>query len=373
MKFTAVVSRTLLGLVFMFSGFVKGVDPMGVAYKITDYFIAYNMHWAIPASLFLSILLCSFEFSLGALLFLNVKIRLIAWLTLLLMIFFTVLTLIDAISNPVPDCGCFGDALIITNWQTFYKNIVLMILVVLLFLGLRKIHRSYSKGWEYVIIIIVFFGFAGFSFYNYNHLPMLDFRAWKVGNRMIPENPLPVEFYATYKNKTTGEEKEYLSKDIPWQDSAWMANWEWVSRREYNPNTIGFLGFSISDENGKDVTSQIVGNPEFQFIVFAEDLDKANKKVFGKFNQLSDQSEKRGYGFVCVTSSVADKVNAFREKYHINFDFYRADDTSIEAIIRSNPGLMLMKNGVVLAKWHYHDVPDFNDIDFKGLEEKYLN
>jgi len=372
MKFIAVLSRILVGLVFIFSGFVKGVDPLGTAYKIQDYFIAYHAEWAIPVALPLSIFLCTFEFSLGVLLVLNVRIRLVSWLTLLTMMFFTIITYYDAIENPVPDCGCFGDALILTNWQTFYKNLVIMAFVLLMFARIKKMKGLFSKGIEWMIVVLVFIVFASFSFYNYQHLPMMDFRAWKVGSRMVPENPLPKEYYIIYRNTATNEEKEYLSKDIPWQDSTWASQWEYVSTREYDPNDVGSHGLAIIDSSGTDVTDAYIGNHEFQFFIIAYDLQKTNEKAFERIKLLYQKTEAADISFIGITSSDQEEIVKFKEKDQVSFDFYFADDTSLETIIRSNPGLMLMKNGVVLGKWHYNDLPEFDELNFKELEAKYL-
>jgi uncharacterized membrane protein YphA (DoxX/SURF4 family) len=177
MKFVRNFSRVFVGLVFIFSGFVKGVDPLGFAYKIDDYFIAYGMQWAEPLSTTLSVLLCAFEFSLGVLLVLNVKPKLIAWLTLLIMVYFTGLTFYDALYNPVPDCGCFGDAIKLTNWQTFYKNIVLILFALLVFLQRKKFKSPYSQGVGLFLLLLVPLTFIWFSAYNYRNLPMIDFTA----------------------------------------------------------------------------------------------------------------------------------------------------------------------------------------------------
>ena len=175
------VSQILLGLLFIFSGIVKGVDPLGTAYRVEDYFVAFGTDWMIPASLVLSFLLNASEFVLGALLLANVKPKLTAWLTLLMMGFFTLTTLNDAFNNPVPDCGCFGDAIIMSNWQTFYKNLAINVFVLIIFLEKKSIAVFYKNRTEWVLAFSFIILFLGFQYFNYRSLPMIDFMPWKLG------------------------------------------------------------------------------------------------------------------------------------------------------------------------------------------------
>ena len=205
-----VAGRILLGVLFLFSGFSKGVDPLGTAYRIEDYFIAYGVDWMMPSAVFFSFLLNTGELLLGGLLLFNVKPRITAWLVLLMMTAFTLITLNDALNNPVPDCGCFGDALIMSNWQTFYKNLVIMALVLLVFTNRNHLSGSFRNATEWALAAGLAALFITFQFLNFINLPIMDFRSWKIGNRLYVENPLPVKYYLTYRNTETGETKEYL-------------------------------------------------------------------------------------------------------------------------------------------------------------------
>ncbi|MDR1951493.1 MAG: hypothetical protein LBP96_04605, partial [Bacteroidales bacterium] len=190
------IARTLLGAVFIFSGFVKGVDPLGTQYQIFDYFSAYGTTWANPLSLPLSIVLIATELVVGMALILNIRIPFTAWITALMMAFFSITTLLDATvySDRIADCGCFGKAITLTNWQTFYKNIVLDILVVILFFGRYRIRNTFSLKNEAMIVAILTFLFIGFQFGNLRHLPVIDFLDWKKGARLQPkpEDRLPI-------------------------------------------------------------------------------------------------------------------------------------------------------------------------------------
>ena len=373
MKILRIISRILVGLVFIFSGFVKGVDPLGTAYRITDYLQVYHMDWAIPLSLTLSVILCSFEFVLGVLLVLNVKMKQTAWLVLLMMLFFTIVTYVDARHNLVPDCGCFGDAIKLTNWETFYKNIVLMVFTLLIFTGRKKTTAYFTNAKEWRIIIAVSLVFIWFNIYNYKNLPIINFRPWKVGNKMLSDHPQPIKNYLIYKNKITGEKKEYLSNELPWQDTVWMANWAYDTLRIDNPNKSSLGAFSISDSTAADFTEHFVRNPEFQFFVASYDLKTANKEAFKKIIAFNEKAKVKGISVIVLTGSSTADIEKFKKEINASdLEFFNSDDISLKAMIRSNPGLVLLKNAVVLGQWHYRNFPEFDETKWKELAQKYI-
>ncbi len=348
---------------------MKGVDPLGTAYRIEDYFIAFGTDWANPLSLFLSIFLCTVEFTLGVALLLNLRLKYLSWPLLLMMVFFTVLTLNDAIYNPVPDCGCFGDALKLTNWETFYKNVVLIILVVIIFLYRRKFQSMFLPGIDNLAVIIIFTGFAFFSIYQYRHLPWIDFLGWKTGTDLVPDNPGQAKIYLTYRNKLTGEEKEYLSPNYPWNDSAWVAEWEFANQRIDDSGVIKGHSLKIFDTEGNDFTEVFVNNPGFQFLVVSYSLDAASRKGFEKIDRLYDDILHDGHSLVVLTGSLDDEIQSFRQGLHPELEFYHADDIELKMMNRANPGLILLKDGVVMGKWHWRDLPDYDELkeEFPGL------
>jgi len=374
MKTLRTISRILVGLVFIFSGFVKGVDPLGTAYKITDYFEAYHMVWAVPLSLYLSIILCAFEFVLGVLLVLNVKMKQTAWLVLMIMSFFTLVTFYDALYSPVPDCGCFGDAVKLTNWETFYKNVVLMVFVFIILFGRNKMKAYFDNVKEWSIIGIVSIVFIWFSVYNYRNLPIINFRPWKTGTKMMADNPQPSKFYLTYKNKQSGETKEYLSNKLPWQDTVWVANWEYVSTREDNPNKSKLGAFAIIDSSGTDMTDHFVRNPEFQFFIACYNISETNLKAFEtKFNPFIEKANAKGVSIILLTGSSPEEIADFRAKFpNTNYEIFSSDDISLKAMIRSNPGLVLLKKATVLGQWHWRNIPEFDEAEFQELANRYV-
>lgn len=366
MKIITTVSRILLGLVFIFSGFVKGVDPLGTAYKLDDYFVAYGIEWLMPAALAFSVLLVSIEFLLGFMLVFNMRTRLASWGVLLLMSFFTVMTFYDALENPVPDCGCFGEAIILTNWETFYKNVFLMIPTLLIFGRRNRINAKLSTKNQSLIAAAAGIVFILFSLYNYRHLPLIDFRNWQAGNKMYLENPKPLTYYLTFKNKETGEEKEYLASEYPFNDSTWVANWQYVDKRVVDPNAFKGHDLQIIDSMGNDRTEDYIRNPDYQFILVANDIEKSSKKDFEIMNTFANIAGKDGYEFIALASG--GDIYEFSASIMAPYPFYQADEIVLKTMVRANPGLILMKDGIVLAKWHNNDFPAYRQV-----KEEYMN
>jgi len=363
MKYIRNLSRLLVGLVFIFSGTVKGVDPLGTAYRIEDYFIAYGTEWAIPLALFFSAFLCTLEFILGISLIFNASIKISSWVLFPMMIFFTVLTLGDAIWEPVPDCGCFGDAIKLSNWETFYKNIVLIIFTAIIFFGRKKFKPPTGYLYSFTVLIMFIIGFVWFTNYNINHLPLIDFREWKTGTNMEPEGGGEAKIYLIYKNKETGEEKEFFSKDLPWQDSIWMAQWEFVDQRIDDSEVLKVHDLIIESETGEDLTGIFIGNPDFQFLLIADDIESTDRESFDKVKPLFGEAIANDYSFIVITSSLPEVVSSFREDLFLDdeLEFYYGDDTVLKSMVRANPGLILMKGGVVIEKWHYNDFPTYQE------------
>jgi len=351
------IFRIILGLVFIFSSAMKGIDPTGTAYRVEDYLDAYNLVWMHGSEIFLSFFLIVTEFILGVALLFKLYIRLAALGALLIMFIFTCLTYFDATYNLVPDCGCFGDAVKLTAWETFYKNVVLIVLAIVLFFSRNSIKSKVPEWLQTVILLVFIASYLYFTLYNYNHLPMVDFRDWKVGRDMKTIGLENKKTYVTYKNKETGETKEYLTPDYPWNDSVWMAEWEFVEQRIDNSGVIVPHNLFIQDYEGNNVTSEIIEAPDYQLMLVSFDIETANPEGFIKAAALSEQAERHGVSFVLISSSGREEIEKFKEVYQIYYPSYLADDTELKAMIRSNPGLILLHNGVVMAKWHYNDFP----------------
>jgi len=361
MKIIRIISRILLGLVFVFSGFVKGVDPLGTAYKIEDYFIAFGTDWAIPFSLTLAVILCVAEFSLGVFLLANIFRKTTAWLTAIMMLIFTFLTLNDAIYNPVPNCGCFGDFIILTNWETFYKNLVIDFFLIFVFITRKSFESPYKKSTEWSIGILTIAVFTLFNSYNINRLPVFDFRDWKVGKNLVLETTQDLKYYLIYTNKNSGKTEEYLSPNYPFNDSVWMSEWEYTDMRIEDPN-IYPTEVSFFNLNGEDITLDILSDPLYHFLLISYNLEEGDWDYIEEIREIKENAEADGYSFSMITASSEEVIDQFQKEQQFYADFYQSDDIDLKTIIRSNPGLIVLKKGVILGKWSQSYLPSYKEI-----------
>jgi uncharacterized membrane protein YphA (DoxX/SURF4 family) len=373
MRVLRIISRTIAGLTFIFSGFVKGVDPLGFTYKLQEYLEAYHMDWLHNLATPLVVILCMIEFTIGVMLLFGVKPKLTSWLAFIMMFFFTGLTLLSAINNPVTDCGCFGDAVKLSNWATFYKNVVLIIIVIFLIMSGKHARPVFSKYNEFAITVCGAGILLYVSIISLRHLPLIDFLPWKAGNKISEQviaTPEISESILRYKDIKTGQIYEYTSKTLPWQDSVKMASMKWDTTikkviQAYKEAPIH--DFVITDENGNILTDQIVNNPKLQFILVAYDITKTNKDAFADINKLVAGCDKDSISFVGLSGSVFATIETFRHDVQAMFPFYNVDETALKTMIRSNPGLLLLKNGMVIDKWGWRDIPIYEKV-----KEKYM-
>jgi uncharacterized membrane protein YphA (DoxX/SURF4 family) len=348
------VCRLLVGALFIFSSFTKGVDPLGTKYKMLDYLAVYGMTWLNDFALVLAMLMILAEFIVGICLITKVFPRLAVLGATLLMLFFTITTLFDALYDLVPDCGCFGTAIKMSNWQTFYKNLVIdAVLIPLIFNNKRLISR-FSVSTQFIMGCFYALVFLGFEIYNYRHLPVVDFMNWKVGKQLTTETAEESKIYLTYRNKATGETKEYLSPNYPWNDSVWMSQWEFVDQRV--EGGANFLGFSALDEEGNDVTENIL-TTENLLMFTSHDLTKVTEKEWEKIKKITEAAEKQDFTVIWTVADEPEYVEKLREKYDFLYEVYYADELEIKPIVRSNPGLIWLDNGLVKDKW--------SSVDFK--------
>lgn len=360
------ISKLIIGALFIFSGFVKCVDPTGTAIKMEEYLLVFGMDFLIPYTLGFSILMCGAELLVGIMILLNLKIRLAIWIAAALMAFYTPLTLWLAISNKVTDCGCFGDALVLTNWQTFLKNLVVDVFIVILI-----IYRNLNKDWyKPVIQTVAAAGFtlmiAGFEFYNLSHLPVIDFMPYKIGanipqSMIIPEGA-PLDVYETelYYEKA-GKVKKFTMENYPKDDPSW----KWVDTKSTLVKK-GYVApihdFSILSPDNQDVTDLILSDSGYSLLVIFHSLKTANLKNISEINKVVDRSISKGYKVYGLTSSVPEEFEIFREQARATYPIYMMDGTTLKTMVRSNPGLLLIRGGTIMGKWHHKQVGKIKDI-----------
>lgn len=365
------ISRILLGLTFVFSGFVKGIDPWGSAYKFTDYFNAFQMPWLTNLAFALGILLAAAEFFLGVAMIFNFFIRLTSWFMLAFMLFFTGLTFVLALTNPVTDCGCFGDALVITNWQTFYKNIVLLALAIFIFVQRKNFASKNGPVLSIAMTGMTMVVYFYLVTYSYNHLPIIDFSPYKVSVNIpdamkIPEGA-PKDIYENnliYKNIKSGEEKAFTEANYPWQDTL---NWKFLKMGDQKLIQKGYKppihDFRIETPEGEDIKDFFLYDEKGTFIVIASNLQKTNKEGFKKIAQLAIDAKHKGYNFIALTATSPDSFEAFKNETGAQFDFFNTDEITLKTIVRSNPGLILLKKGTILGKYHFNDIPKPEELE----------
>ena len=346
------VCRLLVGALFIFSSFTKGVDPLGTKYKMLDYLAVYGMTWLNDFALILAMLMILAEFIVGICLITKVFPRLAVLGATLLMMFFTATTLFDALYDLVPDCGCFGTAIKMSNWQTFYKNLVIDVVLIPLIINNKKLENKMSGGTQFAIGCVYALAFLGFEVYNYRHLPVVDFMNWKVGKQLNVETSGDADIYLIYRNKATGETQEFLSPNYPWNDSVWMSEWEFVDQRTEGGSN--FLGFSALDESGNDVTESIL-TTEKLLMFTSHDLADVSEKQWEKVKEVTETAEKQGYIVIWVVANEPEFVEQLREQYDFLYEVYYADELEIKPIVRSNPGLIWLDNGLVKNKWSVVD------------------
>ena len=352
-----VVARWFVGLVFLFSSFVKGVDPMGTMFKVQEYMTAWSIgnltfEWALPLAGMLSVALVCAEFLIGVLLITNAYRRLSAWGLAAMMLFFTVTTLIDAITNKVTDCGCFGDAIKLTNWQTFWKNIVLDVPTVWIVLtrNLRRKRRFERDG---LIFIAGLAAMLIFAIYNIKHEPVIDFRPWKIGNVMVEERePMNHMFM---KNIETGEEVtvDYMNGHWDEVDAQYkdFDKWEILSSTSDEPYEIKASGFTMMDFEGNDHATELLPAEDGLLIVTVHHLENLDAKGTDDIKVALALSQETGIQIVMLTAALPEEVQAWLYQNKIQgLDYLFADATAIETMMRGNPGFMFVKNATVVDK-----------------------
>lgn len=366
MKIITNIARVFVGLLFIFSGFIKANDAVGFGYKLVEYFEVFGTHFLVPIALPLAMFICIFEIILGFTLLLGARLKLTLWLSLLMIVFFTFLTFYSAYFQKVLSCGCFGDAIPLTPWQSFYKDLILLVLIILLFIGKQQINPLVGERFEKFLVITVLIASTAFPLYTYNYLPVIDFRPYAIGKN-IPEQtkgiPDELKYFYKLKDKKTGETKEFDK----WPDG-WDVQYDYVdSRTEVTKKGVEpkIKDFSISNAEGSDYSQDIIENPNYNFLLICYDLDKADKDVFGKINDFEALCKQDSVTFVALTSSTKETIEKFKADTKTNVVFYNTDGTVLKTMIRSNPGLMMLKGGTVIDMWHYHTFPSYNDVKAK--------
>lgn len=353
----------MLAVAFVFSGFVKAVDPLGSFYKIQDYLTAFGIISWFPTylPLLFAVILSSAEFCVGVFLFFGVRRKIATALALLLMGVMTPLTLYLALANPVSDCGCFGDAWVLTNWQTFGKNIVLLVAAITVFRSRKLMFRFVTLKIEWMVSLYTLLFVCALSFYCLEYLPVLDFRPYKIGANIkagmeIPAGAKPSVFESRFVMEKDGRRQEFTLDNYP--DSTWtfVETRTLLKEKGYEPPIHDF--FMVSCTTGEDITDSVLTDKGYSFLLVSHRIEEADDSNIDLINEIYDYSVEHGYGFYALTSSSDEEIELWRERTGAEYPFCRMDDIALKTIVRSNPGLLLIKEGTILNKWSHNQLPD---------------
>ena len=361
------VCRFVLAATFIFSGYVKAIDPLGTLYKLKDYAAAMSLNGLLPDWVLVgvAIALGALEFALGVFMLFAVRRHVVSRITLAFMTAMTVLTLWIFVADPVKDCGCFGDALKLTNGETLLKNIVLVACAALVAWRPADMARFISRSNQWIVRYYTVAYIVITSIYCLYTLPIFDFRPYHVGTNIkqgmeIPEGAEQPEFESTFLLKKNGKTREFTLDNYP--DSTW----EYVDTRTvqtkkgYEPPIHDFA--LTSCDTGEDITEQVLTKKGYTFLLVSPRLAVADDSNFGDIDQIYEYAEENGADFYCVTASANDEIERWRDLTGAEYRFCNADETTLKTMIRSNPGLMLLKDGTIIGKWSHNALPQTDDL-----------
>lgn len=368
LRITAVnVCRFVLAATFIFSGYVKAIDPLGTLYKLKDYAAAMSLNGLLPDWMLVgvAIALGALEFALGVFMLFAVRRHVVSRITLAFMAAMTVLTLWIFVADPVKDCGCFGDALKLTNGETLLKNIVLSACAALVAWRPVDMARFISRSNQWIVRYYTVAYIVITSVYCLYTLPIFDFRPYHVGMNIkqgmeIPEGAEQPEFESTFLLRKNGETREFTLDNYP--DSTW----EYVDTRTvqtkkgYEPPIHDFA--LTSCDTGEDITEQVLTKRGYTFLLVSPRLAVADDSNFGDIDQIYEYAEENGADFYCVTASANDEIERWRDLTGAEYQFCNADETTLKTMIRSNPGLILLKDGTIIGKWSHNALPQTDDL-----------
>ena len=362
------ICRAVLAVTFIFSGYVKAIDPLGTQYKIRDYLTALSIGDYVPDWLTLgsSVALASLEFALGIFILFAIRRRFTTRVILAFMAVMTLITVWIAIANPVSDCGCFGDAITLTNVQTLLKNVVLTACAVVVCRCRERMFRFVSENNQWIVVNYTVIYIVATSIYSLYLLPRFDFRPYHVGANIregmeIPEGAKMPRYENTFVMEKNGERREFTLDNYP--DSTWT----FVERKSELVEE-GYVppihDFTITDNaTGDDITQQILDDKGYTFLLVSPHLESADDTNFGDIDQLYEYCQAQGVPFYCLTASGEDAIQHWRDITGAEYPFCMSDETTLKTVIRSNPGLVLIKDGTVIRKWSHNGLPKSEELN----------
>jgi len=361
MKYIVQLSRVFVGILFIISGFIKLNDPLGFSYKLQEYFSTdvLNMPFLEPYALGISVFVVVLEVVLGVFLLIGYKKKFTIWMLLGMIVFFTFLTFYSAYFDKVKDCGCFGDALKLTPWESFTKDVILLVFILILFYGQKYIKPLFKSLPNTIIALLSFIVSLWFAYDVLMHLPAIDFRAYKIGNNLsdemaVPDDaPKPIIEY-TWKFNVNGEEKEFVTNgSYPNVEGDYIG----VETKEIDSGYIPSIQDFTIESNEEDLTSYFL--EQENLVVFTMyNVYNAEEEGLLKIKTLSDKAIKKGYTVIGLSASGDEAKKQIQTKYNLNFNMYLCDEKVVKTIVRSNPGVFILNKGTVINKAHWNDFDD---------------
>ncbi|WP_340066037.1 BT_3928 family protein [Ascidiimonas aurantiaca] len=363
MKYAVGISRVVVGILFIISGFVKLNDPVGFSFKLEEYFspAVLNLDFLTPFALALALFVVIFEVVLGVMLLVGFIPRFTVWSLLLMIVFFTFLTFYSAYFNKVTDCGCFGDALKLTPWQSFTKDVVLLVFILILFYGKSYIHPVWSKRFSTYASVLTLLVCIVFANHVLNHLPVIDFRAYKIGSNIkegmsVPDDAPKALYEYTWRFNIDGKETELVTNGEYPEVAGDLIDVKTTLLQEgYIPPVHDFT----IEKEGSDYTETYLSKEKVLFVI-SYDLAKSDAEGFNEVKALTDIALQKGYTVIGMSASSPDEAKTIKKEFELGFDFYFTDQTTLKTMVRSNPGVLTLENGTILDKKHHNDLNEIS-------------
>lgn len=361
MKIIIHISRILVGALFIFSGFIKLNDPLGFSYKLEEFFSTdvLNIPFLQPYALLIAVFLVVYEVVLGVFLLIGYKPKFTVWSLLIMIVFFTFLTFYAWYFDKVKDCGCFGDFLKLKPVESFIKDVILLVLILILFFGIKHIKPLFGKLPTTVIALLSFIVSLWIAYHVLMHLPLIDFRAYKVGNNIlegmrVPENAAkPIQEFR-WKFMVNGKEETIVTDgSYPEVDGEYIGYESKIISEGYQPP---ILDFSIESDD-EDLTEHFL-NEEKLIMVVSYSLEHIDRGSLSELKKVTDEAIRKGYTVIGLSASGNETKNKIKEAYHLDFDFYLCDEKALKTVVRANPGILKLNKGTVIQKLHYNDMDE---------------
>lgn len=363
MKILRGIVRVIVGVLFIFSGLVKANDPLGLCYKTQEFFTALHLNFLSPTALTLAVVMIGLEILAGVALLLGFKMRFFATLLLALMILFLFLTGYAYLSGRITECGCFGDCIPLSAGASFWKDVILFLLVLFLYRSRRRIKPAFGGFLTGLLMLAGVVLAFGLQWYALRHLPPVDCLAYKVGGNIpalmrIPPGATPDQYQTVFLYRKDGATREFAEDSIPWQDTTW----QFVARRDKlvkkGDAEPPIKDFQITDFEGSDSTAAILEDPGFTFLWMVKDVAKAGSGWDQRMRSLESDCARYHIRLYGITASEAGAAGAFRAQHRLGFPFLEMDATVIKTAARNNPCLILLHHGTIEGKWSFRDMPD---------------